>query len=576
MGRRGRTERHARGNLSLAPRTPSRLRRKAHVTCQGCVGILQSARKQFREPRWHREPKGPSLDDWTKGGFFVSRPQRKGCAVRPTLEEVRALLASGKYKRVPVVRELYADSFTTIEVMRALRHASNHVFLLESAEADQRWGRYSFLGYDPSMEITCVDGELSVRTGVGTANCHVERRHVEHPGAFLREVIQANRSPQIEGLPPFTGGLVGYFAYDYLKYAEPTLRRAGLHHEDFLDMDLMVFNKVIAFDSYRQRLYLICGVHGDTVDKSYAEAERTLDAMERTIREGARRRFEPLRLERAFEPRFSRERFCDMVKTAQHHIHEGDIFQVVLSNPLTAPATGSLFDTYRVLRTTNPSPYMFYFTSDDVEIAGASPETLVKLTDGRLYTYPLAGTRPRGATAEEDAALEAELRADQKELAEHNMLVDLGRNDLGRIARVGTVEVERYLDVLRFSHVMHLGSTVAARIDDRYDAIDAVDSILPAGTLSGAPKLRACSIIQDLEGSKRGIYGGAIGYLDFSGNLDTCIGIRLAYKKNGEVCVQSGAGIVMDSVPESEFEECRNKARAVVSAVLESEGGLDQ
>ena len=265
-----------------------------------------------------------------------------------------------------------------------------------------------------------------------------------------------------------------------------------------------------------------------------------------------------------------------MVRTAQHHIHEGDIFQVVLSNPLTAPATGSLFDTYRVLRTTNPSPYMFYFTSDDVEIAGASPETLVKLTDGRLYTYPLAGTRRRGATAEEDAALEAELRADQKELAEHNMLVDLGRNDLGRIARVGTVEVERYLDVLRFSHVMHLGSTVAARIDNRYDAIDAVDSILPAGTLSGAPKLRACSIIQDLEGAKRGIYGGAIGYLDFAGNLDTCIGIRLAYKKNGEVCVQSGAGIVMDSVPESEFEECRNKARAVVSAVLESEGGIDR
>ena len=516
------------------------------------------------------------MDDWTKGGFFVSRPQRKGYAVRPTLEEVRALLASGEYKRVPVVRELYADSFTTIEVMRALRHASNHVFLLESAEADQRWGRYSFLGYDPSMEITCVDGELTVRTGVGTVNRHVERRHVEHPGDFLREVIRANRSPQIEGLPPFTGGLVGYFAYDYLKYAEPTLRRAGLGHEDFLDMDLMVFNKVIAFDSYRQRLYIICGVHADDADKSYAEAERTLDDMERTIREGARQQFEPLRLERAFEPRFSRERFCSMVRTAQHHIHEGDIFQVVLSNPLTAPATGSLFDTYRVLRTTNPSPYMFYFTSDDVEIAGASPETLVKLTDGRLYTYPLAGTRRRGATAEEDAALEAELRADQKELAEHNMLVDLGRNDLGRIARVGTVEVERYLDVLRFSHVMHLGSTVAARIDNRYDAIDAVDSILPAGTLSGAPKLRACSIIQDLEGAKRGIYGGAIGYLDFAGNLDTCIGIRLAYKKNGEVCVQSGAGIVMDSVPESEFEECRNKARAVVSAVLESEGGIDR
>lgn len=552
-------------------------------------------------------------------------------AISPTLDEVRELLSAGAgggiacgalgdkpgtYRRVPIMRELYADSFTTIEVMRALRQASNHVFLLESAESDQRWGRYSFLGFDPSMEITCLDGELTVRTGVGTGERHVRTSHVEHPGAFLREVLAENRSPQLEGFPPFCGGLVGYFAYDYLKYAEPTLRRPGLGHEDFLDMDLMLFDKLVVFDSYRQRVVLIAGVHApegerradekgadeksagvhgagdaladapadcqttpadsDPIATSYAQAARTLDTMERLIRSGARKRFEPLQLEYELVPRFSRERFCDMVRTAQHHIHEGDIFQVVLSNPLTAPARGSLFDAYRVLRSANPSPYMFYFTSDDVEIAGASPETLAKLVDGRLYTYPLAGTRPRGATREEDDALEAELKADQKELAEHNMLVDLGRNDLGRIARVGTVEVERYLEVLRFSHVMHLGSTVTALIDDKFDAVDAVDSILPAGTLSGAPKLRACQIIQDLEGAKRGIYGGAIGYLDFSGNLDTCIGIRLAYKKNGEVCVQSGAGIVMDSVPEREFDECQNKARAVVSALSEAQGGLDR
>ena len=495
----------------------------------------------------------------------------------PSLEEVRALLDEG-YRRVPVARELYADSFTTIEVLRALRQASNHVFLLESAEADQRWGRYSFLGYDPSMEITCLDGELTVRTGVGTGDRHVETRHVEHPGPYLREVIAAHRSPQLEGLPPFAGGLVGYFAYDYLKYAEPCLRREGLGHEDFLDMDLMLFDKVVAFDSYRQRVILICGVApqcADDVEEAYAEALNTLDEMERLLRMGERRQFEPLRLLRDLEPRFSRDEFCGMVRKAQHHIREGDIFQVVLSDPLTAPARGSLFDAYRVLRCTNPSPYMFYFTSDDVEIAGASPETLVKLTDGRLYTYPLAGTRPRGETQAVDEALETELLADEKELAEHNMLVDLGRNDLGRIAQLGTVEVERYQEVLRFSHVMHIGSTVAATIDERYDAVDAVDSILPAGTLSGAPKLRACQIIQSLEGSKRGIYGGAIGYLDFAGNLDTCIGIRLAYQKNGEVCVQSGAGIVMDSVPEKEFDECQNKARAVVSALREAEGGLD-
>ena len=263
-----------------------------------------------------------------------------------------------------------------------------------------------------------------------------------------------------------------------------------------------------------------------------------------------------------------------MVQTAKQHIYEGDIFQVVLSNPREVQATGSLFDTYRVMRSENPSPYMFYFTSDDVEIAGASPETLAKLDAGTLYTYPLAGTRPRGATPEEDAALEAEFLADEKELAEHNMLVDLGRNDLGRIAKIGSVQVQSYLDILRFSRVMHIGSTVRATIADDKDGVDAIDSILPAGTLSGAPKLRACQIIQELEGSKRGIYGGAIGYLDFSGNLDTCIAIRLAYKKNGVVCVQSGAGIVADSVPENEFLECQNKARAVVEALKRAEGGL--
>jgi anthranilate synthase component 1 len=509
----------------------------------------------------------------------------------PTLEEVRRLCKEDGFRRVPVMRELYADGFTTIEAMRALRHASNHVFLLESAEADQRWGRYSFLGFDPSMEITCLNGTLTVRTDVGTGKRHVKTCEVEHPGTFLRKVLADNRSPQLEGFPPFCGGLVGYFAYDYLKYAEPTLRRSDLGHEDFLDVDLMLFNKLVVFDSYRQKIALITSVgtggagagaagagaeDAGSVDAAYTKAERELDEMERLLRTGTRKKFEPLQMAGEPAPRFDQQRFCDMVRTAQEHIREGNIFQVVLSNPLTAQATGSLFDTYRVLRCTNPSPYMFYFTSDDVEIAGASPETLAKLQDGRLYTYPLAGTRPRGATREEDEAFETELRADEKELAEHNMLVDLGRNDLGRIAQVGTVEVERYLEVLRFSHVMHLGSTVAATIDERFDALDAVDSILPAGTLSGAPKLRACEIIQDLEGSKRGIYGGAIGYLDFAGNMDVCIGIRLAYKKGGEVCVQSGAGIVIDSVPEREYEECRNKARAVLAALSEAEGGLDR
>ena len=264
-----------------------------------------------------------------------------------------------------------------------------------------------------------------------------------------------------------------------------------------------------------------------------------------------------------------------MVERAKHYIREGDIFQIVLSNRLSAPFSGTLLDTYRILRTTNPSPYMFYFSGTDVEVAGASPETLVKLEDGVLHTFPLAGTGPRGKTDAEDKALEEELLADEKELAEHNMLVDLGRNDLGKISKFGSVQVESLHTIERYSHVMHIGSTVRGEIRDDKDALDAVEAVLPAGTLSGAPKIRACQLIGELEGNKRGIYGGAIGYIDFTGNVDTCIAIRIAYKKNGQVFIRSGAGIVADSVPDKEYEECINKARAVVNA-LELAQEVDQ
>ena len=260
-----------------------------------------------------------------------------------------------------------------------------------------------------------------------------------------------------------------------------------------------------------------------------------------------------------------------MVEKGKNYIREGDIFQIVLSNRMSAPFEGSLLNTYRCLRTINPSPYMFYFSGTDVEVAGASPETLVKLEDGILHTFPLAGTRPRGKTEAEDKALEEELLADEKELAEHNMLVDLGRNDLGRISKFGTVEVEKLHSIERYSHVMHIGSTVRGEIRDDKDALDAIEAVLPAGTLSGAPKIRACQLIGELENCKRGIYGGAIVYIDFGGNMDTCIAIRIAYKKNGKVFVRTGAGIVADSVPEKEYQECLNKAGAVVKALKTAE-----
>ncbi len=496
----------------------------------------------------------------------------------PTLEQARELAASGEYRRIPVCRELYADRFTPIEVMRTLRAASTHCYLLESAEAHQQWGRYSFLGYAPTMEITCRAGQVKIRRGEdicsGRAEIAEEIR-TESPQSVIREVLASNRSPKIEGMPTFTGGLVGYFAYDYICYSEPTLKFSGEDPDAFQDADLMLFDQVIAFDNYRQKVILICGVRTDDLEESYKRAGAKLDAMAELLKSGVKAYFPPLRTKGEIQPCFSREKYKAMVEKARHYIYEGDIFQVVLSNPMEAEAEGSLFDAYRVLRTTNPSPYMFYFTSDDIELVGASPETLVKLEDGTLHTFPLAGTRPRGRTPEEDEALERELLADEKERAEHNMLVDLGRNDIGKISEIGSVHVEKYMSIECFSHVMHIGSTVAGTIRADKDAVDAVDAILPAGTLSGAPKLRACEIIDELEGRKRGVYGGAIGYLDFTGNLDTCIAIRLAFKKNGRVTVRSGAGIVADSVPDKEFEECCNKARAVVNALRQAEEGME-
>jgi anthranilate synthase component 1 len=299
----------------------------------------------------------------------------------------------------------------------------------------------------------------------------------------------------------------------------------------------------------------------------YNRAVLELTQLAKLLREG-QKKVEPAgQLKSEVTPLFDKKTYCGMVEKAKHHIKEGDIFQIVLSNRLSAEFEGSLFQVYRVLRTINPSPYMFYFSGTDVEVAGASPETLVKLENGVLHTFPLAGTRPRGKNPQEDARLEQELLADGKELAEHNMLVDLGRNDLGKISRFGSVQVEKLHSIERFSHVMHIGSTVRGEIREGCDGLDAIEAVLPAGTLSGAPKIRACQLIGELENNKRGIYGGAIGYIDFTGNMDTCIAIRIAYKKNGKVFVRSGAGIVADSVPEKEYEECINKAKAVVNAL---------
>lgn len=478
-----------------------------------------------------------------------------------TLEECKKLAAQGDYGVIPVSTEMLADMCTPMEVLRMLKKVSSHVFLLESADSEKRWGRYSFLGYDPLLEITCYNGTVRIKTPLTTQTTQDDIRRC------IRNIIDENRSPRLGSLPSFTGGLVGYFSYDYIKYSEPTLKLDARDEEGFQDVNLMLFHKVIAFDNERQKIVLITNIKTDDLETNYNKAILELEEMKQLINRGEKAPELPLKLKSEFVPLFDETEYCKMVERGKRYIKEGDIFQVVLSNRLAAEMEGSLLDAYRVLRVSNPSPYMFFFSGGDGEIAGASPETLVKLEQDKLYTFPLAGTRPRGRTEEEDKELERELLGDEKERAEHNMLVDLGRNDIGKISRVGTVRVEKYMSVERYSHVMHIGSTVSGIIRENKDALDAVDAILPAGTLSGAPKLRACEIINELEDNKRGIYGGAVGYISFTGDLDTGIAIRLAFSKNGKVFIRSGAGIVADSVPEKEYRECIQKAAAVRNAV---------
>jgi len=486
----------------------------------------------------------------------------------PTIEEAKKISAEGEFGCIPIRRELFSDSRTPIEVLRALQQVSDHCFILESMDDSQRRGRFTILGFDPVMEVSCTDGRATIHKNGVTEILD------EPPADIIRNILRDHRSPILDGFPKFTGGLVGYFSYDYVKYGEPTLHLDADDPEDFKDMDLMLIDKVIVFDNLKQKTLIIANVSTTNLDKDYPIALKEIDRMADLIHRGSTGKPSESGLLSDFRPIHDKPRFCAMVEDVKHHIYEGDVFQVVLSNRFEADYHGSLLDVYRVIRTTNPSPYMFFISGCDVEIAGASPETLVRLEEGVLRTFPLAGTRPRGGSSEEDRRLEEELLNDEKELAEHNMLVDLGRNDLGKVCEFDSVKVEEHLTIESFSHVMHLGSTIVGRLGPTMDSIDALDAVLPAGTLSGAPKFRACEVIDRLEGNKRGIYGGAIGYLGLNGNMDVCIAIRIAFKKNGKVFVQSGAGVVADSVAEKEYEECMRKSKAMVDAIHFADGGI--
>lgn len=485
---------------------------------------------------------------------------------KPTLEQVEQL-ATG-YDLVPIQEEIFADMVTPIQLLRKIAASKKNYYLLESVEGGEKWGRYSFLGYDPIMRVSSREDEVKIQKKQGT-----EIVKTRDSLQVIRDILKEYKAPKVEGMPPFAGGFVGYFAYAMMAHAEPKLK---IKRGEFEDYDLMLFDKVIAYDHLKQKIILVVNVRteGD-IAQNYAKAKADIKGIISLIRDHTPIQEEPIYDKVDFHCNVTKEEYTEIVEKTREYIFDGDIFQAVLSRCFVSDYEGSLINPYRVLRTTNPSPYMVYMNLEDVEIMSTSPETLVRLQDGRLVTFPVAGSRPRGKDEAEDEALIEDLMADAKELSEHNMLVDLGRNDLGRISDFGSVEVTKYQMIHKYSKIMHICSQVEGNIRKDKDALDAIQSVLPAGTLSGAPKIRACEIIDELEPEPRGIYGGALGYIDFSGNLDTCIAIRMAVKKKNKVYVQAGGGIVADSKPDMEYEESANKAKAVMLAIENAKEALE-
>lgn len=476
--------------------------------------------------------------------------------ITPKYDEIQNYLKN--YSLIPICKEIYSDVITPISLLRRMENLDKNFFLLESVEGGKKWGRYSFLGYNPVLHVSCKDGVVTQISGEIKMECDTDGM------TTLRNLLEKYKSPKIKELPTFTGGFVGYFSYEMIGYTEPKL---DIKSSDFDDYNLMLFDKIIAFDHLKQKIFVIANMKSKDGIQGYNGALLEIEKIIAMINDQAPLKKSTSMEDVKFKCNLTKEEYCEMVNKTKDYIKEGDIFQGVISRKFVADYKGSLLNAYRVLRTTNPSPYMYFIQSNDLQIAGASPETMVKLVDGNLTAFPVAGTRPRGKNDEEDIMLEKELLADEKELAEHNMLVDLARNDIGKISEYGSVYLKEYMKIHRFSKVMHIASTVCGTLRNDLDPCSAVEATLPAGTLSGAPKFRACEIIDELELEARGVYGGAIGYIDLSGNLDVCIAIRTAVKKNDKVYVQAGAGIVADSIPENEYMECENKASAVIEAI---------
>ena len=470
---------------------------------------------------------------------------------------------------VPVYKEIVADMLTPVSAFLKIAEHSDYAFLLESVEGGEQVARYSFLGKDPFLIVRARGGATIIdRAGQRSES---DKAFV----ATVRELMAGFHAPFVPGLPRFTGGAVGYLGYDAAAWFEPVSLQPGAEVED--EAGFMLFDTVLAFDHVRHRILIIANarITGDEdLESLYQFARARIDFVERELERALSKPTARESVPLEFTSNVSRDEFEQMVRTAKEHIAAGDIYQVVLSQRFEAALNADPFTVYRALRHVNPSPYMYFLRVGERSIVGSSPEMLVRVEGRRMQTHPIAGTRPRGRTDEEDVRLAEELKRNEKERAEHVMLVDLGRNDLGRVSTYGTVRVPTYMTIERYSHVMHLVSVVEGKLDDRHDRLDALVACFPAGTVSGAPKVRAMEIIADLESQRRGVYAGAVGYLDFAGNLDFCITIRTVVIENGRAYVQAGAGIVADSNPTAEYEETRDKARAVIRALELAQAGL--
>jgi anthranilate synthase component 1 len=486
-----------------------------------------------------------------------------------SFEEFSELARRGTF--VPVVKEIVADLLTPVSAFLKIAEHADYAFLLESVEGGEHVGRYSFLGKDPFLILRARDGSTTIDRGGQTSTSG--KPFVE----TLRRLMADFRSPFVPDLPRFTGGAVGYFGYGAASWFEPVLGDLGASDDGADQAGFMLFDTVLAFDHVQHRILIIANARisaDEDLTSLYQFAVAKIQFLERELERNLSRASHDGAAGLTFTSNYTRERFEEQVRAAKEHIAAGDIYQVVLSQRFEAEVAADPFTVYRALRHVNPSPYMYFIRMGGVSVVGSSPEMLVRVEGSRVETHPIAGTRRRGRTDEEDMRLAEELKRNEKERAEHVMLVDLGRNDVGKVCEYGSVRVPQFMGLERFSHVMHLTSIVEGKLADDRDRLDALVSCFPAGTVSGAPKVRAMQIIKELEPSGRGLYAGAVGYLDFAGNLDFCIAIRTIAMRAGAAEVQAGAGIVADSVPAAEYEETRDKARALLQALEMADKGI--